>query len=109
MECAFGLSPYLQMAYEVDLHEGDLDTIYDRLERFTDRGSSMWGLKVGPEDRRIWDAMAQEAEAGFDRLAPESKQHICNEWKRYGWDAKRKVVKLVGAEYHGKSNGLNWT
>ena len=98
LEPVFDLSPYLKMAYDVDLQEGDLDTMFERLERFTDRGSSMWGLKVDPEDREIWDEMAKEAEEAFDRLASESKQHVRREWKRYSWGAERKVVKRLEAK-----------
>ena len=92
-DCAWDLSPYFRVMYDVDVLEGDLESMYERLARFTNRGSPMWGLKVEPEDKVIWEEMANEAEEGFNRLAPGSKKQIFEKWKSFCWDMNRNVVK----------------
>ena len=104
-DCIWDLSPYLRVMYDIDILEGDLDSMYERLARFTNRGSPMWGLKVEPRDKIIWEEMANEAEEGFNRLAPESKKQVLEKWKGFCWDVKRNVVKRPRVEQGVVSKG----
>ena len=94
-DCAWDLSPYLRVMYDIDVLEGDIDSMYERLARFTNRGSPMWGLKVEPEDKVVWEAMANEADNGFNRLALESKKQVFEKWKSFCWDVNRNVAKRL--------------